>query len=184
MRRTPLLLTPQRRPCRANFELSQISDTLTNIGLEVEHIENKANELKNFTVAKVLTAEKHPDADRLMVCHVNTGSGQDHVIVCGADNVRVGLYVVLAPVGAVLPGNITIKSSDLKGVTSEGMLCSARQKFRNVYHKKRPSFKKTCHDACDKTVLSVNALAQLCKTGLRISAGFFGSRIMKEAVFL
>ena len=110
-----------------DIDTQQLTEQLTMAGLEVEDITSASPGFSGVVVARVDVVEKHPDADRLMVCHVNTGSGQAHVIVCGADNVRVGLYVVLAPVGAVLPGNITIKSSDLKGVTSEGMLCSTKE---------------------------------------------------------
>jgi phenylalanyl-tRNA synthetase beta chain len=110
-----------------DINTQQLAEQLTMAGLEVEKISSASPGFSGVVVARVDAVEKHPDADRLKVCHVNTGSGQVHVIVCGAGNVRVGLYAALAPVGAVLPGNIAIKSSDLKGVTSEGMLCSARE---------------------------------------------------------
>ena len=110
-----------------NAELSVISDTLTNIGLEVEHIENKADEFKNFTVAKVLSAEKHPDADRLKVCRVETVQGNFQV-VCGAPNAKVGLMGVFAPTNTFIPGTkVHLKKSEIRGVESCGMLLSERE---------------------------------------------------------
>ena len=96
-------------------------------GLEVEGIEPAAAEFSGVITAKVESVEKHPDADKLKICQVATGTGKSLKIVCGAANVRAGLYVALAPVGAELPGDITIKASELKGVLSEGMLCSAQE---------------------------------------------------------
>ena len=110
-----------------DIDTQQLAEQLTMAGLEVEEIVSASPGFSGVVTARVDAVEIHPDADKLKVCHVNTGTEQNLVIVCGADNVRVGLSVALAPVGAVLPGNITIKASDLKGVTSEGMLCSARE---------------------------------------------------------
>ena len=110
-----------------DIDTQQLAEQLTMAGLAVEEIVSASPGFSGVVTARVDAVEKHPDADKLKVCHVNTGSGQNLVIVCGADNVRVGLYVALAAVGAVLPGNITIKASDLKGISSEGMLCSARE---------------------------------------------------------
>ena len=108
-------------------ELSVISDTLTNIGLEVENIENKAEEFKNFTVAKILSADKHPDADRLKVCNVQTSSGNFQV-VCGANNAKEGLIGVFAPVDTFIPGTqLHLKKSKIRGVESCGMLLSERE---------------------------------------------------------
>ena len=110
-----------------NCELSQISDTLTNIGLEVEYIENKANEFKNFTIAKILSAEKHPDADRLKVCKVETINGKFQV-VCGAPNATTGMMGIFAPVDSYVPGTkILLKKSEIRGVESCGMLLSERE---------------------------------------------------------
>ena len=110
-----------------DIDTQQLSEQLTMAGLEVDGIESAAPDFSGVITAKVEKAEKHPDADRLKVCEVSTGSGQNLGIVCGAANVRAGLYVALAPVGAVLPGNITINASELKGILSEGMLCSAQE---------------------------------------------------------
>ena len=108
-------------------ELSEISDTLTNIGLEVEHIENKAEEFKNFTVAKILSAEKHPDADRLKICIIESIHGNFQV-VCGAPNAKAGMMGVFAPENTYIPGTkINLKKSEIRGVESCGMLLSERE---------------------------------------------------------
>ncbi len=107
--------------------LEQVSETLTSIGLEVEEIVDNAAALAPFKVARIEQAAPHPDADRLQVCQVNTG---DEVlqIVCGAPNARAGIYVALAPVGAVIPANgMKIIASEIRGVKSNGMLCSASE---------------------------------------------------------
>ena len=108
-------------------ELSVISDTLTNIGLEVEHIENKSEEFKNFTVAKIISAEKHPDADRLKVCNVQSIGGNFQV-VCGAHNAKAGMMGIFAPENTYIPGTKTnLKKSEIRGVVSCGMLLSERE---------------------------------------------------------
>ena len=108
-------------------DLSIISETLTNIGLEVEHIENKAEEFKNFTVAKVISTEKHPDADRLKVCKVESIQGIFQV-VCGAPNARKGIMGIFAPENSFIPGtNVNLKKSKIRGIESCGMLLSERE---------------------------------------------------------
>lgn len=108
-------------------ELNVISDTLTNIGLEVENIENKAEEFKNFTVARVLKADKHPDADRLKVCLVESVSGNFQV-VCGAPNANAGMMGIFAPENSYIPGTkVHLKKSKIRGVESCGMLLSERE---------------------------------------------------------
>ena len=108
-------------------DLSTISNTLTNIGLEVEHIENKAEEFKNFTVAKVFSAEKHPDADRLKVCNVESILGNFQV-VCGAPNAKTGMMGIFAPENSYIPGTkVKLKKSEIRGVESCGMLLSERE---------------------------------------------------------
>ena len=110
-----------------NAELSVISETLTNIGLEVEHIEDKAEIFKNFTVAKVLSAEKHPDADRLKVCKVKSVNGNFQV-VCGAPNAKTGMLGIFAPENSYIPGTkVSLKKSNIRGVESCGMLLSERE---------------------------------------------------------
>jgi phenylalanyl-tRNA synthetase beta chain len=108
-------------------DTQQLTEQLTMAGLEVEGIEPAAAEFSGVITAKVESVEKHPDADKLKICQVSTGTGKSLKIVCGAANVRAGLSVALAPVGAVLPGGVTIQASELKGALSEGMLCSAQE---------------------------------------------------------
>lgn len=109
-----------------------LSHLLTMCGLEVEEVTAVAQPFSHVVVAQVLAVEPHPNADRLRVCQVDVGSGQTLTIVCGAANVRNGLKVPCAMVGAVLPSidgakSLEIKVGSLRGVTSEGMLCSARE---------------------------------------------------------
>ena len=107
--------------------LAQICDTLTMIGLEVESVADRAAELKSFTVAKILRADKHPQADKLQICRVQSDIGELQ-IVCGAANARAGLHVALAKEGAVIPhGGMVIKKTKIRGVESNGMLCSAAE---------------------------------------------------------
>ncbi|HEV7439934.1 MAG TPA: phenylalanine--tRNA ligase subunit beta [Methylobacterium sp.] len=108
--------------------LETIAETLTRIGLEVEGIADKAAELKPYVVAKVLTAEQHPNADRLRVCTVDAGDGQPLQVVCGAPNARAGMKSVFAPPGTYVPGkNITLSVGNIRGVESRGMLCSGAE---------------------------------------------------------
>ncbi len=105
--------------------LAQILDTLTAIGLEVEGVEDKAGTLKEFRVAHVIEAVKHPNADKLRLCTVDTGSGIIQV-VCGAPNARTGMKSVLALPGMTVPRTGTVlKKGEIRGEASEGMLCSA-----------------------------------------------------------
>jgi phenylalanyl-tRNA synthetase beta chain len=107
--------------------VSEIADTLTRIGLEVEGIEDKAKTLSAFSVGEVLTAVRHPDADRLRVCTVNTGTEVVQV-VCGAPNARAGMKGVFAPVETYVPGSdMTLKIVKIRGIESRGMLCSERE---------------------------------------------------------
>ncbi|MEO8010963.1 MAG: YtpR family tRNA-binding protein, partial [Dokdonella sp.] len=97
---------------------------LTLCGLEVEHIVRLGNGLDGVIVGEVVAAEKHPDADKLQVCRVAIGGDETLQIVCGAPNARVGLKAPLATVGSTI-GALTIKAAKLRGVESNGMLCSA-----------------------------------------------------------
>jgi phenylalanyl-tRNA synthetase beta chain len=107
--------------------LETILDTLTRIGLEVESVEDKAAELKAFRVAYVKTAARHPNADKLQVCIVDTGS-EDVMVVCGAPNARAGMKAVFAPVGAIIPATgLELKAGSIRGQLSNGMLCSSRE---------------------------------------------------------
>lgn len=102
----------------------EISRLLTGAGLEVEGIENPALQFKNVVVGHILKLERHPNADRLTVCQVDTGEGQPRQIVCGAKNHKQGDKVVATLPGAILPGNFEIKKSKIRDVESLGMLAS------------------------------------------------------------
>lgn len=110
-----------------NAPLDHIAATLTAIGLEVDGIEDKSAELKPFVVAEILHAEKHPQADKLQVCRVKAAQGELQ-IVCGAPNARAGIKVALANIGSIIPTNqMEIKKAAVRGVESQGMMCSARE---------------------------------------------------------
>jgi len=106
---------------------AELSHLLTMAGLEVEELDSVAPAFDSVVVAHVLEVVKHPDADRLNVCQVDTGSGTPTTIVCGAPNVAVGLKVPCALPGAQLPGDFTIKIAKVRGIESSGMLCSAKE---------------------------------------------------------
>ena len=99
--------------------------TLNSIGLEVDR-HDVVRVADGVVVGYVESCEKHPDADKLNVCQVNVGK-EVRQIVCGASNVRAGLYIALATVGAELPGGLKIKEAKLRGVDSHGMICSAKE---------------------------------------------------------
>jgi phenylalanyl-tRNA synthetase beta chain len=109
--------------------VEKLADKLTMIGLEVEQLEDKAKALAPFTIARVISAEQHPNADRLRVCVVDPGNGAAPVqVVCGAPNARAGLVSVFSPPGTFIPGkNITLGVGTIRGVESRGMLCSAAE---------------------------------------------------------
>ncbi|WP_375461719.1 phenylalanine--tRNA ligase subunit beta [uncultured Enterovirga sp.] len=108
--------------------LDEITTTLTRIGLEVERVEDKAKALAPYVVASVISAEPHPNADRLRVCLVDTGAGAPVQVVCGAPNARAGMRSVFAPPGTYVPGkNLTLAVVNVRGVESAGMLCSAAE---------------------------------------------------------
>ena len=106
----------------------EIADKLTAIGLEVEDLSDPAEALASFRVAKVLTAEKHPQADKLQVLRVDAGDGQPVQVVCGAPNAHAGMIGVFGPPGTYIPGSgITLKVAAIRGVESRGMMCSSRE---------------------------------------------------------
>ena len=108
--------------------VEEIAAALNAIGLEVEGIEDPAAKLAGFRVARVLTAEKHPQADKLQVLTVDTGEGAPLQVVCGAPNARAGLVGVLGTAGAVVPANgMVLKVAAVRGVESNGMMCSTRE---------------------------------------------------------
>ena len=105
-----------------------IADTLTRIGLEVEGVDNPSEALRPFTVARVLTADPHPQADKLRVLTVDRGDGEPLQVVCGAPNARAGLVGVFGGPGTYVPGSdFTLKKAAIRGVESNGMMCSARE---------------------------------------------------------
>jgi phenylalanyl-tRNA synthetase beta chain len=107
--------------------VDQVVDAMTMAGLEVEHVENPAAKLAAFTVGKIVEAVQHPNADKLRVCQVDTKDGRLE-IVCGAPNARAGLTTIYAPIGAYVPGSgITLEPRPVRGVVSNGMLCSAKE---------------------------------------------------------
>jgi phenylalanyl-tRNA synthetase beta chain len=107
--------------------LAELRDGLTMLGLEVEGITNPAETLKGFVVGYVVEAVQHPNADRLRLCRVDTGSGLVQV-VCGAPNARTGMKGIFAPTGSYIPGtDMTLKASKIRGEESNGMLCSVRE---------------------------------------------------------
>ena len=105
-----------------------IADKLTSIGLEVESISDAGAALKDFIVAEIVTADKHPNADKLRLCAVNDGGKDNLQIVCGAPNARAGIKVVLARPGTIIPASgEALKIGTIRGVESRGMMCSARE---------------------------------------------------------
>lgn len=108
--------------------LDALADKLTMIGLEVESLKDPGKALAAFTIARVISAEQHPNADRLRVCMVDTGDGTPVQVVCGAPNARADLVSVFSPPGTYIPGkNITLGIGNIRGVESRGMLCSAAE---------------------------------------------------------
>lgn len=105
----------------------QLVEQLTMAGLEVDSVEPAAAKFSGVVVGEVLAMHQHPDADRLRVCKVDVGEAEPLQIVCGASNVRVGLKIPAALIGAVLPGDFAIKKSKLRGEDSFGMLCSEKE---------------------------------------------------------
>ncbi len=108
-------------------DVAELSDLLTLAGVEIEGIENRGANFDHVVVAQINASAPHPNADRLSVCQVDDGSGQPRQIVCGAKNYKVGDKVPLAQPDAVLPGDFKIKASKLRGVESQGMLCSGKE---------------------------------------------------------
>jgi phenylalanyl-tRNA synthetase beta chain len=117
-----------RRYLETSADAKGIAEALTRVGLEVEGIHNPAEALAPFRIARVLSAERHPQADKLQVLRVDTGEGAAVQVVCGAPNARAGLVGVFGPPGAHVPGlDLTLKVAAIRGVESHGMMCSARE---------------------------------------------------------
>ena len=111
-----------------NASVRDIADTLTRIGLEVERIDDPAEKLRGFVVARVIEAKPHPNADRLKLCLVDAGGPAPAQVVCGAPNARTGMKSVFATVGTFIPGKKTVlQKGVIRGVESNGMLCSAME---------------------------------------------------------
>ena len=107
--------------------VAEVAEAMTMAGLEVEHVDDPSVALAPFSVAKIVEAVQHPNADRLRVCQVDTKDGRKE-IVCGAPNARAGLTTIYAPVGAYVPGlGVTLSLKPVRGVVSNGMLCSAKE---------------------------------------------------------
>ena len=108
-----------------NLKEVKLLEQLTNIGLEVESVENLSEGLDSFKVAKIIKTERHPNADRLKVCDVDIGEKKFKKVVCGASNAREGLITIYAPPGSIIPKTKTkLVEAKIRGVTSYGMLCS------------------------------------------------------------
>ena len=105
----------------------ELADQLSMAGLEVDSVTPVAGEFEGVVVGKVVTREQHPNADKLSLCSVDAGQGETLQIICGAPNVAAGMKVPVALIGARLPGDFTIKKAKLRGVESQGMICSASE---------------------------------------------------------
>jgi phenylalanyl-tRNA synthetase beta chain len=107
--------------------VAEVAEAMTMAGLEVEHVDDPAAKFAAFSVARIIEAVQHPNADRLRVCQVETRDGKKE-IVCGAPNARAGLTTLYAPIGTYIPGSgITLEPKPVRGVVSNGMLCSAAE---------------------------------------------------------
>ncbi len=116
------------RYLETSVNADELAAAMTRLGLEVEGIENPAEALKPFVIARVLSAERHPQADKLQVLRVDTGTGTGLQVVCGAPNARAGLVGVFGPPGAHVPGlDLVLKVAAIRGVESNGMMCSSRE---------------------------------------------------------
>ena len=116
-----------RELVRIDASRAELCHRLTMAGLEVEGVDALGADLDGVVIGEIVECEKHPNADKLRVCKVNIGTGAPLQIVCGAPNARVGLKAPLATVGAKLPNGIEIRAAALRGVDSQGMLCSAKE---------------------------------------------------------
>lgn len=108
-----------------SLSTSELTEKFVTLGMEVAGVAPVAGEFSEVIIGEILTLEKHPNADSLQVCSVSAGQGKMLTIVCGAPNVAVGMKAPLAAVGATLPGNKAIQATKLRGILSEGMLCSS-----------------------------------------------------------
>ena len=109
------------------FSPTELADRLTMLGIEVESVKHLGADLEGVIVGSVASIRPHPNADKLVLCQVDTGGPEELQIVCGAPNVREGMLAPVATIGATLPVGLTIKRAKLRGETSEGMLCSEKE---------------------------------------------------------
>ena len=116
-----------RKWVNPSWDTKTLTEELSLAGLEVDGVESVAPDFNNVVVGKVLSVEKHPDADKLNITQVDVGEAEPVQIVCGAKNVAVGMLACCAKVGAILPGNFKIKAAKLRGIASNGMLCGATE---------------------------------------------------------
>src|SRR5688572_16861347 len=105
----------------------QIADRLAMLGAPVDEIVNVGEKLRDVIIARTRSVQRHPNADRLSLCEVDAGGAAPLQVVCGAPNVKADTYYPFAPVGSTLPGDLTIKKAKIRGMESQGMLCSARE---------------------------------------------------------
>lgn len=105
----------------------EVADRLASLGAPVDAVVDVGAPLRDIRIARVLEVQRHPNADKLSLCRVDAGTGEELRVVCGAPNVRAGGFYPFAPVGATLPGGITIRKAKIRGEESQGMLCSARE---------------------------------------------------------
>ncbi|RCX17442.1 phenylalanyl-tRNA synthetase beta subunit [Fontibacillus phaseoli] len=110
-----------------NVDIQELAELITRSGIEIDSVEDRNKGVTKVVVGYVKSKEKHPDADKLNVCIVDAGAGEDLQIVCGAKNVDAGQKVPVALVGAKLPGGLEIKKAKLRGIPSQGMICSAKE---------------------------------------------------------
>ncbi|MFF2090984.1 phenylalanine--tRNA ligase subunit beta [Paenibacillus sp. NPDC058174] len=111
----------------SGFTAEELAEKMTRGGIEIDSVESRDKGVTGVVVGYVTSREKHPDADKLNVCKVDVGTGEELQIVCGAKNVEAGQRVPVATIGAVLPGDFRIKRAKLRGVESQGMICSAKE---------------------------------------------------------
>src|ERR1700676_4905222 len=116
---------PPKDGFAAANKIDTLAELLTLAGIEIEAVEQRGAKIDKVIVAQIIASSQHPNADRLTVCEVDDGSGTKRQILCGAKNYKVGDKVPLALPGAKLPNGLEKKKSKLRGVESEGMLCSA-----------------------------------------------------------
>ena len=110
-----------------SVDTEQLTDQLSMAGLEVDSVSPVAGEFDGVVVGEVLTCEQHPNADKLRLCTVDICTDEPSQIICGAPNVAAGMKVPVARIGARLPGDFKIKKAKLRGVESQGMICSAAE---------------------------------------------------------